>query len=737
MSCNFYLHNDPVGGTKYISGTTCSGTQAYYYLTIGQEVCMNSDLPLINLNNLQVGDTCFPVTPTPSTTPYEYCYFSAVTYYTAPYQCPNDGEIYEDIYGKMTFYATIGGRIVSAHPDLSFVITNGTDYETVTILDGQEFIEFIYPRVNFYYTETGCEEVILPDWTVYTPPVTNCLLFTPTPTATPTVTPTNTQTQTPTPSTTPYPACPEQLEFFYSGTTPEYSAFTGTYQRAYAYTGGTMVGGYMDIDSITDVYTFISGADPSGKLAAIYTRVSGSTYYTIIPFTIDSGNMISYAIYQTNTNYIFNGQQPLPIAIGLDGISISPNVGGVYYPRPGDNEPTNEEIKLITYPIVCPTPTPTNSSTPTQTPTNTATNTSTPTPTTPLFSPNNIPDLFQWFDAASGSTLTTSVSGGTTYVNSWSGRVGNVISQANASRRPKYIQSLNSFPYSGVSFEGTSINLSGTTSGTTPSGNTTFIVSYNQSDVNSLQFQIDTNNGEGVSSQYTNIDIVEARTPGRKVAFANWSFRFNYPKSFLWVSGNSISAGGQLNGTSPSDTTGTFTAGANMTGIRMSDVSADSQGAIYEILVYNRVLNTSEINLVKTYLEEKWNYGSWQLTPTPSITPSQTATPTQTLTNTLSPTQTQTPTNTATKTPTPTRTPAPVTYNYVIDSYVDSSCSSFSRETRALNIALADGISAFYCNPTTGKKFRVFEPGPAGSYSSLNVSSWIGPYTSCSTLPCP
>ena len=45
MSCNLYVHNDPTGGSKYISGTTCSGTEVYYTLTFGQSVCFNDDLP--------------------------------------------------------------------------------------------------------------------------------------------------------------------------------------------------------------------------------------------------------------------------------------------------------------------------------------------------------------------------------------------------------------------------------------------------------------------------------------------------------------------------------------------------------------------------------------------------------------------------------------------------------------------------------------------------------------------
>lgn len=207
MSCNFYVHNDSAGGTKYISGTTCSGTEAYYYLTLGQSVCMDDTQPLINLNGLVLSGECFPVTPTPSTTPYVYCYVSGLTQTFGTYQCPNNGLFYNDIYGKLTLYATIDGAIVSSHPQLDFIITNGVENQSVSILDGQEFTEFVYPRVNFTYTETGCTLTNLPDWRVLTPPVTNCLFFTPTPTVTPTQTQTPTLTQTQTPSKTPAPSC--------------------------------------------------------------------------------------------------------------------------------------------------------------------------------------------------------------------------------------------------------------------------------------------------------------------------------------------------------------------------------------------------------------------------------------------------------------------------------------------------------------------------------------------------
>jgi hypothetical protein len=282
------------------------------------------------------------------------------------------------------------------------------------------------------------------------------------------------------------------------------------------------------------------------------------------------------------------------------------------------------------------------------------TSTPSPTPTTPPFDPLSVPNLFQWFDASDSTTYSTRVSGSTTYVTSWSGKTGATITQATTSLQPQLIQYANGLPYSGVSFAGIGVNLSGSTNTAVPSGNTTYIVSYNQNDNNSLQFSIDTNNGEGVSSQYTNINTVEARTPSRKVAFNNWTSRFDYPYSLLWVSGNSVSADGQLNGTSPSSTS-TFSAGTTMNGVRMSDISADSQGTIYEVLVYNRTVTSAEHALILSYLQRKWAYSLWTITPTPSATATATPTPSVTTTNTQTPTNTQT----ATQTSTPTRTPGP------------------------------------------------------------------------------
>jgi hypothetical protein len=210
MNCSNYVHNDPIGGSKFISGTTCTGTVAYYTLTLGQEVCMDNSKPLINLNGLVISGDCTGVTPTPTPTPIDFCYISGFSYYDAVFQCPNDGLDYFDRYGVWYFSAYTGSNFTQSHPQLNFTLTNGTDFATVSIEPGQYFTEFVYPKIDFRYTDTGCISTTYPDWYVYTPATTQCFLTpTPTNTVTPTVTPTITLTSSVTPTQTPTPSVTE------------------------------------------------------------------------------------------------------------------------------------------------------------------------------------------------------------------------------------------------------------------------------------------------------------------------------------------------------------------------------------------------------------------------------------------------------------------------------------------------------------------------------------------------
>jgi len=412
MSCNYYVHNDPFGGSKYISGTTCSGVEAYYYLNNGDSVCMNNDLPLINLNNLTISGSCLSITPTPSTTPYEYCFVSGLTYTTTPYQCPNNGLYYDDVYGVLRLTSTIFGAINNNQPDIPVVISNGTDTETVVIRNGETFVDFIYPKVNFRYTDTGCVSTVYIDWYVIGSPTnTQCLFYTPTPTTTPshtpsqtptnTTTPTNTQTPTntssqtqtntstptttPTPSITPNPVCPEQLVVSNSNTNILILT-NGTYDRVYAVSGSSIQYGYFIIFGITGYV--VTGTAPDGNNYPLFQNIGGGyspTYSYVIARAFSlSNNDLGWFTHGSSTNILNSGNvwgSNQTDYLTSNYVTIS----SVRFIQSGQNN-----LSYITYPLVCPTPTPTinttatptpsNTSTPTTTPTNTPTYTKTPTP---------------------------------------------------------------------------------------------------------------------------------------------------------------------------------------------------------------------------------------------------------------------------------------------------------------------------------------------------------------------
>jgi hypothetical protein len=98
MSCNLFVHTDPTGGSKYISGTTCDGTTAYYTLTFGQSICMDTTKPFLDLCGLVISGSCQTVTPTPTVTPADYCIVSGLTYTVQPFECPFNGTTYYDTY---------------------------------------------------------------------------------------------------------------------------------------------------------------------------------------------------------------------------------------------------------------------------------------------------------------------------------------------------------------------------------------------------------------------------------------------------------------------------------------------------------------------------------------------------------------------------------------------------------------------------------------------------------------
>jgi hypothetical protein len=102
-------------------------------------------------------------------------------------------------------------------------------------------------------------------------------------------------------------------------------------------------------------------------------------------------------------------------------------------------------------------------------------------------------------------------------------------------------------------------------------------------------------------------------------------------------------------------------------GSTCADPRCTIDGEIYEVLVYDTALSTSQRSTVTNYLMGKWIFTP---TNTPTVTPTGTATrtPTSTPTATSTRTPTRTPTFTATRTPTATATPTRTPTGTVTDT---------------------------------------------------------------------
>ena len=446
-----------------------------------------------------------------------------------------------------------------------------------------------------------------------TPTNTSTSTNTPTPSVTNTATrtPTPTRTATQTPSATPFAAC----QYTITETNSPNTIYNGVYQYFSI--------GYYD--------------DNTGTLT------TGSTYLGV-SYVIYRNDLGHYIVYDVDTPRWRNVNSTLTDRVQLQDNTIL--VGGLSYPRSG----TGNLGQYLAYPSVC-TPTPTSSSTmtptptrtPTQTPTNTTTstptpsvtmtqtstntptNTSTQTPTptqtltpspTPPFSPASVADIYQWFDASVGSNITTRVSGADTFVESWTGRTGGYsVNQTTGANQPKLVAGAYGLPFSGITFSGGTDLLSGSAGNVlTPSGNTTFIVCYVPDDTNALLFDVAASGGtsETTTSLYVNAGTVQMRSVGGSVNRNTWTTITKYPKLLGATSGNTSTRSGSFNDTTQSST-GTFTSGSRYATIRFSTAAAvaPSNGTIYEVIVYNRVLTQTEANNVLTYLKSKWNYSTW------------------------------------------------------------------------------------------------------------------------------
>jgi hypothetical protein len=197
MSCITYLHNDPFdsGGTKFISGTTCGGTETSYNLTFGSFACMEAELPLVICDGLTVSGTCSPVPTTPTPTPTNTSTLTPTPTETS---------------GECSLYLLIAGGSGS---NFTFINCNGIT-ESIFVPNSDTLEQCAKVILTFDGAGSVLNIGVCPS-----PTPTPTLTQTPTNTGTPTQTPTPTGTSSGgTPTPTPTPTQTPAIEIFTHGT---------------------------------------------------------------------------------------------------------------------------------------------------------------------------------------------------------------------------------------------------------------------------------------------------------------------------------------------------------------------------------------------------------------------------------------------------------------------------------------------------------------------------------------
>jgi hypothetical protein len=279
-----------------------------------------------------------------------------------------------------------------------------------------------------------------------------------------------------------------------------------------------------------------------------------------------------------------------------------------------------------------PTPTTTLTATPTGTPTNTPTTTLTTTPTpsatTSVFSPSSISELRTWYDAADSSTIT--LRSGTDFIEKWNDKSGNNydLIQTSASNQPLFTGGTSLAAWSAntyVYFDGGDYVARTTGTSFTDSGFTYFFIAqiangrsndllFNYTDQTPPVFIGKYRAYKSVEAQYQRI-LLGADSNSMTWQWespANLGTKNSYMYGF--VSGTTAgSFSGSMNdltysftqAQSSPDTVNVISIGANNNG------DAPMLGYIGEMIVYGKVLTTTESNNVLTYLKNKWNYSGW------------------------------------------------------------------------------------------------------------------------------
>lgn len=263
-------------------------------------------------------------------------------------------------------------------------------------------------------------------------------------------------------------------------------------------------------------------------------------------------------------------------------------------------------------PGLTPTPTPsvtaTMTRTPTQTPTQTPTNTGSPTPTPtvtpstspPPFNPLALGNLQHWYLSTSGASSS-----------SWTnlGLLGGSLTQANPSFQPTIItDNLGQYNGTAVNYFANDFQVGGFSSVNYSSSTIFAVMKFNAFDSGNQNWTMNMV-GAGVCF------IISTYAPGLVKNPDTVTSPFGAQLGELLMASSGVS--NSFLSVSFNDSLGSpiapFTGVDDATQFQIgsSGTNVDNDTSIFEIMIYNRVLNSSEYAQVVSYLKTKYQYNTW------------------------------------------------------------------------------------------------------------------------------
>jgi len=387
-------------------------------------------------------------------------------------------------------------------------------------------------------------------------------------------------------------------------------------------TGGTVITNTVYVPTPTQVYDVKPWQFYDGD-------VSSPSFYKSYPTThintpnieVDEIGEFRYAIYEQSnpinldTSLAYN---QLEVGLGY----ITELFSDTFY---DDGETSEVYDPDLDYPSPTPTPsitptqTPTQTTTPTPTPTQTGTPTPTPTPSsTPSipFSPGDISGMIAWYDTSDSGTITES-GGLVSQIDDKSGNGFN-LTQATGSYQPTLISDSVG---DGIQFDGTDDRLSNNTitGFSSVTGMTKFFVFTKSGYTSVEEMLVEISSTDRLHYYGTNYGSSETFTffdyPGPYVTgLLGWSKSPNFLNWTYMTKPTPYNYDGELN-----DVTYTSAVADNWgpTNIDQLSIGARTNGGnpssfvLREVLLYEGEVSSSDINLVETYLKNKWNYSAW------------------------------------------------------------------------------------------------------------------------------